>query len=128
MASGSKRSALGLVAAGFALAASVLLVLPADAQLFGPPGYSRQPPPSRGFNPFRDFFGPNPYEQQYREPQRQAVDYSRAPAAQKRDTSEVNRSVVVFGDSMADWLAYGLRSAGDRRGPQEPHRLRPHPL
>jgi hypothetical protein len=118
MANGSKRSSIGLVAASLALAASFLLVVPADAQLFGGPGYDRsRPPPSRGFNPFRDFFGPfqRPYDApQYREQQRPAVDYSRAPAAQKRD-GEASRFVVVLGDSMADWLAYGLEDAFSER-------------
>ena len=36
-----------------------------------------------------------------------AVDYSKAPPPRKLDTPP-SRTVVVIGDSMADWLAYGL--------------------
>ncbi len=37
-------------------------------------------------------------------------DYSRAPSAKKSDTTPTT-SVMVMGDSMADWLAYGLEEA-----------------
>jgi hypothetical protein len=49
----------------------------------------------------------------YRAPERQLerqVDYSRAPAPRKFDTQPSNL-VLVLGDSMADWLAYGLEDA-----------------
>ena len=40
------------------------------------------------------------------------VDYSRAPAPQKPDPTIVpTTSIVVMGDAMADWLAYGLEDA-----------------
>ncbi len=38
------------------------------------------------------------------------VDYSRAPAPKKAETPPTS-IVMVFGDSMADWLAYGLETA-----------------
>src|SRR5688572_9364737 len=37
-------------------------------------------------------------------------DYSRAPSPKKSDTTPTT-SVMVMGDSMADWLAYGLEEA-----------------
>ena len=37
-------------------------------------------------------------------------DFSKAPAAEKRDTVP-ERHVLVLGDAMADWLAYGLEDA-----------------
>jgi uncharacterized protein len=37
-------------------------------------------------------------------------DYSRAPAAKKSDAAPTT-SVMVMGDAMADWLAYGLEEA-----------------
>jgi hypothetical protein len=37
-------------------------------------------------------------------------DYSRAPSPEKRDTVP-ERNVLVLGDAMADWLAYGLEDA-----------------
>jgi hypothetical protein len=39
------------------------------------------------------------------------VDYSRAPAQRKYETPPAGGSVLVMGDSMADWLAYGLEDA-----------------
>jgi len=57
----------------------------------------------------RDFFQPFPsYQQQEARPQ----DYSKAPPP-RTDTPSTPplTSVVVMGDSMADWLAYGLEQA-----------------
>ena len=39
-----------------------------------------------------------------------AADYSKAPAAKKPEVPPTT-TVVVMGDSMADWLAYGLEEA-----------------
>jgi hypothetical protein len=61
----------------------------------------------RGGN-FDSFFGP------FSPPPRQAerpVDYSRAPAPKKLDSQPSGGSVLVLGDSMADWLAFGLEDA-----------------
>lgn len=86
------------------------IVAPASAQFFDF-GFGRPqrpaPPPQRGgggfFSPFGDSFGP---AQQAPRP----VDSSRAPAAAKRD-APAERNVLVLGDAMADWLAYGLEDA-----------------
>ena len=85
------------------------IVAPASAQFFDF-GFGRPqrpaPPPQRGggfFSPFTDSFGP---PQQAPRP----VDSSRAPAAAKRD-APADRNVLVLGDAMADWLAYGLEDA-----------------
>jgi len=92
---------------------------PAQAQLFGDdrfPFLSRQRPqrPSGG-GFFGGFFGggqrqlDNTYEQQA------PVDNSRAPppkkAEAKPDAVAPTTSIVVMGDAMADWLAYGLEDA-----------------
>ncbi len=45
----------------------------------------------------------------YEQP-RQAVDSSRAPAPRRADVPPTTK-IIVFGDSMADWLAYGLEEA-----------------
>ena len=50
-------------------------------------------------------FGPFPGIEPARPP-----DFSRAPAARKVDTPPTS-SVLIMGDSMADWLAYGLEEA-----------------
>jgi hypothetical protein len=54
-----------------------------------------------------------PWQQQpqWQEPRREApVDFSKAPPARKREAPPTT-NVVVLGDSMADWLAYGLEEA-----------------
>ena len=93
---------------------------PAQAQLFGDdrfPFLSRQRPqrPSGGGFFGGDFFGggqrqfDNPSEQQA------PVDNSRAPPPKKAETKPdavaPTTSIVVMGDAMADWLAYGLEDA-----------------
>src|SRR5262245_9647725 len=80
-----------------ALTGAIVLTRPAAAQWgfddrFGFPGgdfWRRRPPPRE-----------------------QPVDSSRAPAAaRKPDPAATTTTVVVIGDSMADWLAYGLEQA-----------------
>lgn len=85
------------------------IVAPASAQFFDF-GFGRPqrqaPPPQRGggfFSPFGDTFGPAPQAPR-------PVDSSRAPAAARRD-APADRNVLVIGDGMADWLAYGLEDA-----------------
>src|SRR5262245_63620811 len=99
------RSALRLAAIAIV---SVALLVPASAQFWSPFGGRSQPRQSQGgFNPFGGFFGGPP-------PQSQApVDYSRAPSPQQRkvDPAAATTTLVVVGDSMADWLAYGLEEA-----------------
>lgn len=104
---------LGLVEVA-ALAGTVLIsAQPAQAQFFEP-RYQR--PRGGGF--FDSLFGGGG-RQRYddREVYREApapVDSSRAPPPRKDSKTEhvePTTSVVVFGDSMADWLAYGLEDA-----------------
>jgi hypothetical protein len=89
--------------AGIGAAAACVLALmtvPVLAQFFGSPN-------SGGFDSyFSPFSGPR-----YRPQAERAVDYSRAPPARKLDTQPSGGSVLVLGDSMADWLAYGLEDA-----------------
>src|SRR5437588_5037941 len=59
-----------------------------------------QPPPSQSWS--------SPYS--YQEPRQAPVDSSRAPAPRRADVAPTMK-IVVFGDSMADWLAYGLEEA-----------------
>ena len=61
--------------------------------------------PGGGFDPYFSPYGPR-YA-----PVERPVDYSRAPAARKYETPPPGGSVLVLGDSMADWLAYGLEDA-----------------
>ena len=76
---------------------------PAAAQ-WGFQQWFGQPAPRRQQNQFGW-----PWQQQ--EPRREApVDSSRAPPAHKRETPATT-NVLVLGDSMADWLGYGLEDA-----------------
>lgn len=95
---------------GIALAIVVCataLPLPAGAQFFGFPsgfGYGprpMRPPPSHGFFSFPFLNG----DQFYRPPA--PTESYKAPPPRKQETPPANM-VVVIGDSMADWLAYGL--------------------
>src|SRR6267142_4775347 len=83
---------------------------PASAQFFNFGGFGGPPQrqaPQRGGGWFGgDFF--QPFQQQA--PQAPRQDFSRAPAPTKRDTVP-ERNVLVLGDAMADWLAYGLEDA-----------------
>ena len=109
-----------------AMAVAVGLVLgmvgPTSAQFFNFGGYQQRPQPQRGGGWFGNeqrgggWFGGDPfapYQQQYAPPRhsRQAApareDFSKAPPSEKRNTVP-ERHILVLGDSMADWLAYGL--------------------
>jgi hypothetical protein len=56
-------------------------------------------------SPHRDFFSPFSGERHNRPAP--AVDYSKAPPPRKLETPP-SQTIVVIGDSMADWLGYGL--------------------
>jgi hypothetical protein len=87
-----------LFVAEIAAVAVVLAVAPAPAS-------------AQRFEDFFPFFGRNPYNRRQYEPSdRESVDYSKAPAAKKTDTVP-QTPIMVLGDSMADWLAYGLEQA-----------------
>ena len=95
---------------------------PTSAQFFNFGGYQQRPQPQRGGwfgNEQRGggWFGNDtyaPYQQQYPTPPRHGrqapavrEDFSKAPPPEKRNTVP-ERHILVLGDSMADWLAYGL--------------------
>jgi len=117
-----KRSVAGsgpLIA--LAIAAGMLLTVmgPTSAQFFNFGGYPQQPrQPQRGGGWFgggwfgNDTFDPfhprAPPLRQARPPVRE--DFSRAPPPEKRETAP-ERHILVLGDGMADWLAYGLEDA-----------------
>ncbi len=56
---------------------------------------------------FDQFFSPYSVPRQMDRP----VDSTRAPSPKKLDAQPTGGSVLVLGDSMADWLAYGLEDA-----------------
>lgn len=100
-----------LVALAVAIAILVGIVGPASAQFFnfGGGGWSRPAPRNNGGGWFGgDFFAP--FQQQA--PKRIIQDFSKAPPPEKRDPALVpERNVLVLGDGMADWLAYGMELA-----------------
>jgi uncharacterized protein len=103
-----------LIALAVAMALLVGIAGPASAQFFNFPSFGGPPRPPQGLPqrgggfgwPGGDLFAP--FQQQA--PRRERVvreDYSHPPAPEKRETVP-ERNVLVLGDAMADWLAYGL--------------------
>jgi hypothetical protein len=96
-----------LIVLGVTIALLVGIVGPAYAQFFnfgGPPSRSRGGGGGGWFG--GDFFAPF----QPQAPKRVYQDFSKAPSPEKREGTP-ERNVVVMGDGMADWLAYGLEDA-----------------
>src|SRR5882757_6531313 len=105
-----------LIALAVAVALLVAIVGPASAQFFNFGGPPQRPPPRSGgygggFGGGGGWFGGDlfaPFQQQA--PKRVRQDFSKAPPPEKRETVP-ERNVLVLGDAMADWLAYGLEDA-----------------
>jgi hypothetical protein len=94
------------------VAIEIALTAPAQAQSRDFP-FIRQRPRSGGF--FGGIFGPSTREYYETEPSQGQTDNSRAPSPRKPDSKAEpvtpTSSIVVMGDAMADWLAYGLEDA-----------------
>lgn len=97
------------------VAVNVPFVDSAQAQFFRDDRF-RQRPQRSGGGLFDGLFGPSPRREiiendgpSYQGPS----DNSRAPSARKAEKGEAapTTSIVVLGDGMADWLAYGLEDA-----------------
>jgi uncharacterized protein len=96
-----------LIALAVAVALLVGIAGPASAQFFNFGGPARPAPRSNGGGWFGgDLFAPF----QQPAPRKIIQDFSKAPAPEKRETVP-ERNVLVLGDAMADWLAYGLEAA-----------------
>ena len=100
----------------FAVALLIGIAAPASAQFFNnfggpprPPQPLPQPAPQRGSGGWfgGDLFAP--FQQQA--PRRAIENYSKAPPPEKHDAVVAEHNVLVLGDAMADWLAYGLEDA-----------------
>jgi uncharacterized protein len=110
-----------LLALAIALAMVLGVAAPTSAQFFNFGGQQR-PLPQRGAGGFgggwfgNDVFAPyqqrapQPRWQRRQTPSQVREDFSKAPPPEKRDTIP-ERHVLVLGDAMADWLAYGLEDA-----------------
>ena len=106
-----------LVALAVALALMVGIAGPASAQFFNFGnnfGGPQRPPPPRGggYGGGGGWFGGDffaPFQQQA--PKKVIrEDFSKAPPPEKRESAP-ERNVLLLGDAMADWLAYGLEDA-----------------
>src|SRR3954451_6471717 len=94
-----------------AVALLVGIAGPASAQFFNFGGWSRPQPRSSGGG--GGWFGGDlftPFQQQQQQAPKRVENFSKAPPPEKRDTL-AERNVLVLGDAMADWLAYGLEDA-----------------
>jgi hypothetical protein len=96
-----------LIALAVAVALLVGIAGPASAQFFNFGGWSRPQPRSGGWFG-GDLFAP--FQQQQQQAPKRVENYSKAPPPEKRETIP-ERNVLVLGDAMADWLAYGLEEA-----------------
>jgi hypothetical protein len=108
---GNSRAVFSLIAKAIAAGClSLSLLVPANAQFWGSWGYPQRQQPRQSSSPFGGWFGQPEYRPRERE--REApVDYSRAPAPPRKQDATVTTPVVVMGDALADWLAYGLEEA-----------------
>jgi hypothetical protein len=102
-----------LIVLAVAIALLVGIVGPASAQFFNFGGPPRPAPRSNGGfgGGGGGWFGGDifaPFQPQA--PKRVYQDFSRPPPPEKRETI-AERNVLVLGDAMADWLAYGLEDA-----------------
>jgi uncharacterized protein len=94
----------------FAVAFLIGVAAPASAQFFnfgGPPRPAPQGPPQRGPG---GWFGGDLFAPFQQQAPKRVENSSKAPPPDKRDTVP-ERNVLVVGDAMADWLAYGLEDA-----------------
>jgi hypothetical protein len=107
-----------LIAVTVAVTLLLAIAGPASAQFFnfgGPPRQQPQPRPNNGGGGIGGWFGGDlfaPFQQQ--QPKRVVrEDFSKAPPPEKRDPAAApsERNIMVLGDGMADWLAYGLEDA-----------------
>src|SRR3984957_2051711 len=103
-----------LIALAVAVALLVGIAAPASAQFFnfgGPPRPQPQPRANSGGG-FGGWFGGDLFAPFQQQAPRRIIreDFSKAPPPEKRE-AVAERNVMVLGDGMADWLAYGLEEA-----------------
>src|SRR4030081_1527057 len=111
-----------LIALAIATGMVLGIVGPSSAQFFNFGGFQQRPQPQRGGGGVgggwlgNDMFEPSQqHAPQPRWDRRQTLppvheDFSKAPPPEKRETVP-ERHILVLGDAMADWLAYGLEEA-----------------
>src|SRR5260370_41817597 len=90
---------------GLACTACVVISTRAAAQFWDYPFWGqRQAPQQRQYQPWGG------WQQAPEQRQQQPVDASKAPPPRKPESAPT-KTVVVMGDSMADWLGFGLEDA-----------------
>ena len=113
-----------LIALAIAAGMLIGIVGPSSAQFFNNfGGFQQRPQPQRGgggfgggwfgndmFDPFQQQAPPQPRSDRRQTPPPVREDFSKAPPPEKRETV-AERHILVLGDAMADWLAYGLEEA-----------------
>src|SRR5229473_3078808 len=101
-----------LIVLAVTIALVVGIVGPASAQFFNFGGPPRPAQRGGGFGGGGGWFGGDFFQpfQPSQAPKRVYQDFSKAPPPEKRE-SVPERNVLVLGDGMADWLAYGLEDA-----------------
>jgi hypothetical protein len=109
-----------LIALAVAIALLAGIAGPASAQFFnfgnfgGPqrpqPQQPQQAPRGGGFGGGGGWFGGDLFAPFQQQAPKRIENFSRAPPPEKRETVP-ERNVLVLGDGMADWLAYGLEDA-----------------
>src|SRR6516165_9863939 len=99
-------------------AAASILTVSARAQFFddrypsSDQRYRRAPQPRENFFPFFDHPQRSAPQGPYiRAPQPTEATKAPSPTARKPDAPPIISTVVVVGDSMAEWLAYGLEES-----------------
>jgi hypothetical protein len=95
---------------------STAMLAPAEAQFWPFGGSSPQRPPQQRqqqYNPFGGWFGGGGiFDSRPQRPRAPAADYSQPPPPARRTAeTPVTSPILVLGDGMAEWLAYGLEDA-----------------
>ncbi len=105
-----------LIALAIAAVMSLAVMGPTSAQFFNFGGFQQQPKRGGGWfgggwfgnDTFDPFHRSAPVPRRARPPVRE--DFSRAPPPEKHEAVP-KQKILVLGDGMADWLAYGLEDA-----------------
>jgi hypothetical protein len=101
-----------LVALAVAIALLVGIAGPASAQFFNFGGFGGPPRPQPRSGGGGGWFGGDLFAPFQQQAPKRIENFSKAPPPEKRENAAApERNVVVLGDAMADWLAYGLEDA-----------------